>query len=191
MLMMLGGVWQMIADLVRDGDTMTDDYASARVMRSFGTMGAGIALYVFVSMPLYIFFATRLSPCFAQTVKDRKIAFFDAWNISHGRFWPILGGYVILAIGGAFLLNIVESILQNIVMLPFMGAIENIETDGGDGFVELLTSPMFLIPIGIAIAVSASLRGLLGHIAHGPAAFAARHDPRGGVDEDSMLSNFE
>ena len=55
-------------------DASMQDEAIATV---FGALGLMLLLF-----PVYVFLATRLSPCFAMTIKDRKIVFFDAWNVS-------------------------------------------------------------------------------------------------------------
>jgi hypothetical protein len=54
----------------------------------------------------------------------------------------------------------------------------------------LLWSPGFLLPMGIFLFISQFLQGLLQHVVGGPAAFAARHDPRGGVEDEAKVDAF-
>jgi hypothetical protein len=149
--------------------------------------GFGLALLLF---PVYVFFATRLAPCFGLTVKDKKIAFFDAWNVSRGRFWPILGAYLVLAIASSILSQVIGAIAQLLVM-PGMMEFSNVADNGS--FEEVgafLTSPGFLISAGIYLFIVLFMQGLVQHVVGGPAAFAARHDPRGGVEENAQVDVF-
>jgi len=45
---------------------------------------------------LLIWLAVRLSPAAAASIAARKFAFFSAWGATRGRFWPMLGAFVIL-----------------------------------------------------------------------------------------------
>ncbi|MGH6950204.1 MAG: hypothetical protein ACREH4_04995 [Vitreimonas sp.] len=45
---------------------------------------------------LMIWCAVRLSPASAVCVSQRRFAFFDAWKTTRGRFWELLGAFVIL-----------------------------------------------------------------------------------------------
>jgi hypothetical protein len=43
-----------------------------------------------------IWFAVRLSPASAACIARRRFAFFEAWTATRGRFWEMLGAFVIL-----------------------------------------------------------------------------------------------
>ncbi len=45
---------------------------------------------------LTIWGAVRLSPATAACIAQRRFAFFDAWKATRGRFWELLGAFVIL-----------------------------------------------------------------------------------------------
>lgn len=45
---------------------------------------------------LMIFFGVRLAPANAASIARKKFAFFDAWKITKGRFWPLLGAFALL-----------------------------------------------------------------------------------------------
>ena len=145
-------------------------------------------LSMLVLFPLYVFFATRFSPCFGLTVKDRKIAFLDAWAVSRGRFWPILGAYVIIALVGGMAAGAVASIAQ-MALMPAMMSSDFISADVPD-FRALLT-PGFVVAMLFYSFVRYFMSGLLMHFAEGPAAFAARNDPRGSVDDALRVSEFD
>lgn len=151
-------------------------------------VAALMPLSMLVLFPVYVFFATRFSPCFGLTVKDRKVAFLDGWTVSRGRFWPILGAFVIIIIVGGIALNIVGSIAEAILMPFFMNS--SFLTSDVPEFKSLLT-PGFVIAMLAYTFVRYFLSGLLMHFADGPAAFAARHDPRGGVDDALRVTEFD
>ena len=173
--------WSMMA--LFNGGITEEEFAR----NTIGTMGL-TSLSMLVLFPLYVFLATRFSPCFGLTIKDRKIAFLDAWTVSHGRFWPILGAFVIIMIGGAVAGYVVSGIGQAILMPVLM----NSPFLSGDvpQFHSLLT-PGFLAAMLAYSFLRYFLQGLMMHIADGPAAFAARHDPRGGVDDALKVSEFD
>lgn len=180
-LITLGGVWAAIAAAA---DGLTDAEAGQRIVAPmFGAMGLILLL-----LPVYAFVATRLAPCFGLTVKDGRIRFFDAWNVSRGRFWAIFGAYVILAFSGAILGQVITGIAQLIIFPSFL-SLSNAAENGQD-VMALLWSPGFLLPMGIFLLISQFLQGLLQHVVGGPAAFAARHDPRGGVEDEAKVDAF-
>src|SRR5690606_13392172 len=43
-----------------------------------------------------IYFGVRLAPAAATTIARRKFAFFDAWTVTKGRFWALLGSFAVL-----------------------------------------------------------------------------------------------
>jgi len=180
-LMTLGGVWAAIA---AEAEGLTDaEVGQFIVAPMFGALGLMLVL-----VPVYAFIATRLAPCFGLTVKDGRIRFFDAWNVSRGRFWAIFGAYVILAFSGAILGQVITGIAQLIVFPSFVSL--STAAENGQDIAALMTSPGFLIPMGIFLFISQFLQGLLQHVVGGPAAFAARHDPRGGVEDEARADTF-
>lgn len=58
-----------------------------------------------------IYLAVRLSLASAQTFDQRRINLFGSWSLTHGRFWPILGAYLL-----AFVLTIVVAIVGGVVI---------------------------------------------------------------------------
>ena len=190
-LLIFSSIWGIVSEAIVNGDTMTPAQEDALAMKIGGSMAGAFGLMI-ILFPLYVFLATRFSPAFALTIKKRKFAFIDAWNVSRGRFWPILGAFVILAVGGGMAVGIVDQIFQMILMLPLMGAVENAENiQSGEEFAGLFLRAGFLVPLGIYMVLTVALRFALEHASHGPAAYAARHDPRGSVDDEMMLQNFE
>lgn len=166
-----------------DGSITEDEFTRA-------IMGSALIapLSMLFLFPLYVFLATRFSPCFGLTVKDRKIAFREAWAVSRGRFWPILGAYLIIAIVGGMAAGAVASVAQIILMPAMMNA--NFLYDDVPDFRSLMT-PGFVVAALVYTFVRYFMSGLLMHFADGPAAFAARHDPRGSVDDALKVTEFD
>ncbi len=146
-----------------------------------------VALMFLVLFPAYVFFATRFSPVFAMTVKEGRIAFGDAWIVSRGRFWPILGGHLIIAIVGGLVVSFTSSIVQMAVTPAFMGSVIQVE-DASE--LRSIFTPALIVALLVYSFIRYFLSGLLMHFVQGPAAFAARHDPRGSVDDALSVEEF-
>jgi hypothetical protein len=179
--LIFGGIW---AAFEGAAEGLNDEEIGQRIVApTFGAMGLFLLL-----TPLYIFVATRLAPCFALTVRAREVRFLDAWNVSRGRFWPILGAYVILSICGSLVAQVISGIAQIGLMPAMMIVVERAES--GSDIMELLMTPEVLVPLSIYGFVLMFVQGLLQHTVGGPAAFAVRHDPRGGIEQENQLEAF-
>lgn len=168
-----------------DLNTPPDDATLGRFVASFFTAFGLMFLFFFV----YAFFATRLSPCFGLTVKEKEIRFFDAWQVSRGRFWPLLGAYVIIVVVVGVLSQIVSSIAQMIMMPVLM----SLPTDGDMPIEEagaIFLSPGFLVPMALVYFVLLFVQGLTQHFGGAPAALAARHDPRNDLGDTERVDIF-
>ncbi len=184
MILIMGSTfWTMFSNL-----SDPDIFATPEFEQRIGLQVLGVFAVMLVLGPVYIFIATRLAPCFGLTVRERRIRFFDAWNVSRGRFWPIFGAYVILAVGGGILGQVILGVAQTILMPAMFGLAEAAER--GADMVALMLAPSFLIPMGIYLFIMMFVQGFLQHMVGGPAAFAVRHDPRGGVEADAQIGAF-
>jgi hypothetical protein len=89
-----------------------------------GTDGAGFALALAIALPAIlcgaIYLAVRLSLASPLTFDTRRIDPMAAWRLTRGRFWPLLGTYLI-----AFALSIV------VVVLTFAIAAAAVAVIGG------------------------------------------------------------
>lgn len=68
------------------------------------------ALSFVILVVAYLYPAVRLSLAPAMTLADGRISFLRAWRLTEGRFWPLLGAYLI-----AFLLSIALWVAANAV----------------------------------------------------------------------------
>lgn len=183
LLVMGSTFWTMFSNISNPEVFESEAFAAQMGMQILGMFG----LMLFI-LPLYIFLATRLAPCFGLTVMSRRIRFLDAWEVSRGRFWPILGAYLILAIGGSIIGQVITGIAQGL-MMPVFIRMANVAETGSDPAAILLSAD-FLVPLGIFYFLVLFVQGVLQHIVGGPAAFAARHDPAGGVEEAARVDAF-
>lgn len=171
LILLATGVFPALAT-IGSGDTPPDAV--------FIGMGVSLLVAMFVLFPIYVFFATRLSPCFALTIKMREIRFFDAWNVTRKRFWPILGAFVILAVAGSIALSIFDQIFQ----FAFMSSLSAADLSRFDDVatveeaMELLFTPVNIAMVLVYIFVTTALKAVYDHVCAGPAALAARYDPR-------------
>ena len=100
-----------------------------------------------------IFLGVRFSPAAATSVARRRFSFFEAWTVTRGRFWALLGAWVLLwliflavySIVGAFTFGAVFAQLW-----PLM--LENFNKPGGDHGAEvaaILLAPGMWTTIGL------------------------------------------
>ncbi|MEZ5998313.1 MAG: hypothetical protein R3B98_06430 [Hyphomonas sp.] len=164
--------------------TMSEQAFESEVLQTVGL----VMLSMLILFPLYIFLATRFSPSFGLTLKDRKVAFFDGWRVSRGRFWPILGAFVIVTFV-AGIVSYIVSMMAQVAMMPALLS-SNFITDEVPDIEEFFTPAVFFAIVAYMF-VRYFMAGLVMHFSAGPAAFAARHDPRGGVDDAYRVSNFD
>ncbi|WP_421792131.1 hypothetical protein [Hyphobacterium sp.] len=89
-----------------------------------GELGAGLAggfgvfLVLMLGLIAAIFIGVRISAAPATTILERRIA-FPAWSATKGKFWPVLGAYVVVII----LVAVVGSVVGVVLNLAFLGAL--------------------------------------------------------------------
>jgi hypothetical protein len=72
-----------------------------------------VVLLVFAAIALFIWLAVRLSLAIPITMAERRIAIFDSFAVTKGRFWPLLGMALL-----AFVMSIVVGLLGSLVAMP-------------------------------------------------------------------------
>lgn len=93
---LLGGLIAVLSATVGDGAA------------ALGGIVGGLALAA-----LAIWLCVRLSLALPITVAERRIAIFDSWGLTRGRFWPLLGMAIL-----AMILAMVVQFLGWIVFMP-------------------------------------------------------------------------
>lgn len=76
----------------------------------------GVQLLTYIPM---IYFAVRLAPAAAVSVGEKRVAFFDAWKVTKGRFWELFGSFFVI-----YLIVIVgEVVIFGAVIALFFGSV--------------------------------------------------------------------
>ena len=149
---------------------------------------AGGAIAVLLCMALltglWIWIGVRLAPASAMTVRDGRVTFFDAWNVTRGRFWTLLGSYLVLAIIVVTMAALTWYFIGTGVAAAIMANIERFQTAiDAENPLMLLSALMqfdILAPIIGGWMFWVMVQGLITFMWAGPAALAAKTDPRGG-----------
>jgi hypothetical protein len=80
---------------------------------------AGVALGLF-ALGLLVFIGVRLSLAPAITFAERRLAIFDSWALTHGKFWPLLGVYI-LALASVVVVLLLAMIIFTAVAAIVLG----------------------------------------------------------------------
>lgn len=80
----------IVAGVAMGGGVQNSD-PSAIASLGIGAFAGGLALCL-----LLIYFAVRFAPAAATSIAKRRFAFFDAWTVTKGRFWALLGAFLLL-----------------------------------------------------------------------------------------------
>lgn len=127
-------------------------------LQAFGSLGGPMQLVAMIIgglaplglLALWILVAVRLAPAAANSMAQQRFAFFGAWRVTRGHFWPLLGSYLIVMVGYFVVAIVVGEIVQmpiNSVMTPIMQDIMM----GGDtdaaiqNMTAAMQTPTFLI----------------------------------------------
>lgn len=76
-----------------------------------------VVLLVFAAIALFIWLAVRLSLAIPITMAERRIAIFDSFAVTKGRFWPLLGMALLAAV-----MSFVVGLLGSLVGMPLQMA---------------------------------------------------------------------
>jgi len=63
---------------------------------ALGALGPVVFLLALGVIVMLVYFGVRFAPAAATSVAKRRFAFFDAWTVTKGRFWALLGAFVLL-----------------------------------------------------------------------------------------------
>lgn len=149
---------------------------------------AGGAIAVLACMALlsglWIWIGVRLAPASAMTVRDGRVTFFDAWNVTRGRFWTLLGSYLVLAIIVVTIATLTWYFIGTGVAAAIMANVDRFQAaiDAKNPLMLLSALLQFdiLAPIIGGWLFWVMVQGLITFMWAGPAALAAKTDPRGG-----------
>lgn len=105
-------------------------YFGLRTLSGLHPVAQFVVMLVAALAPLGLFAlllwgAVRLSPAAALTVARKQFSFYQAWVATRGRFWPLLGAFVIVCV--AYFL--VSTVMSQIIRIPMTVAMAPIMRD--------------------------------------------------------------
>jgi hypothetical protein len=117
---------------------------------SMGAMAPAILLLIPVICLVLIYFGVRFAPAAATSVARRRFAFFEAWTVTKGRFWPLLGSFVLLWLMyfvGIMILSFIASFAMAGAMMSQMQT--GAEPSTPEEAFALFGSPSVWVPLAI------------------------------------------
>lgn len=138
-------------------------------------MWVAVVLLVLAGIALFIWLAIRLSLAIPITMAERRIAIFDSFAVTKGRFWPLLGMALLAGV-----MSIVVSLLGSLVAMPIQLA-----TGGLTGLGDLDGESLQVIlqaawpAIAAWVAINAVMSALQVAVVYAPFS-AAYRDIKGG-----------
>lgn len=153
------------------------------VMAAIGNSDGAVlgGLLAFVLMIAYMVFslwlAARFSPAAALTVRERSIQFSQAWRVTKGKAWTIVGSWIVLMLimfVVFFVLYLIFAVVMVAALMPMMSGLENDPT----AVFSAMAAPGIIIPGAILMVGFIFVQACWMHIFSGPAALAARADPQ-------------
>jgi hypothetical protein len=116
-----------------------------------------VVALVLAAAGLCIWLAVRLSLAIPITMAERRIAIFDSFALTKGRFWPLLGMALLAAV-----MSIVVSLLGSLVAMPIQlatGGLDGLAAMGGESLPAILQAAWPAITAWIVInAVMSALQ---------------------------------
>lgn len=97
-----------------------------------------VVLLVCAAIALFVWLMVRLSLAIPITMAERRIAIFDSFGVTKGRFWPLLGMALL-----AFVMSIVVGLLGSLVAMPIQlatGGLAGLSDLEGESLQVLLQS---------------------------------------------------
>ncbi len=142
-------------------------YLGVRAISAIGGPFGVIATIIGAITPLCvgaiaIWVAVRLAPAAAIIVARERFAFFGAWGVTRGRFWPLLGAFFLLIVGYFVITSVMGQIaqfpLQQKIAPVMVSVMSGAELERAFALLrqELLTPP-FLALLGVYIAAATVL----------------------------------
>lgn len=127
-------------------------------------------------LPL-IFIGVRFGPAAATSVLRKRFAFFDAWKVTDGRFWSLLGSFAVLWFFVGIVI-IAGSIPLTMHMWPYFTAMWPTPSEGAvESYLKAYFEPQTLIRAGIAYGaflIAAMWLSVMAYGVNARAAIAAR-----------------
>ncbi len=141
-------------------------------------MGGLLALVLTIAYFVFALWLTaRFSPASALTVRDRSIRFGQAWRVTRGKAWTIVGSWIVLMLimfAAFFALYMVFAMVMMAALMPAMSGIE----DDPTAVFSAMAAPGIIVPGALLMVAFIFIQACWMHVFAGPAALAARTDPQ-------------
>lgn len=108
-------------------------------------------IVVFYLAMLYVLI--RLAPATAVTVGLKRFSYFKAWTATRGRFWPMLGAYLLLAIVYFIGYCVLLAVGFGVALGPVMGSFAQGAPPDAETFFAALMQPTTLAILGVLYLV--------------------------------------
>lgn len=123
-----------------------------------------LALVIIASIALLcaaaIYFGVRLSPAGPLTIIRRKIIIGDAWRLTRGHFWRLLGGYVLVGL----VVFAVYIVILAIQLGPMLAAAGSLTSPGAAQRIALWQAEYYGQGFGTHLLLNALIGGLTGGV---------------------------
>ena len=104
-----------------------------------------------------IYLAVRTAPAAATSIGMRRFAFFDAWKVSKGRFWPLFGSYFLLIVCYVIAILVLWGVTFGSAYMAMFSA----SAAGDPSAASNAMAQMLGTPAAIALYVGVQLVGLV------------------------------
>lgn len=118
----------------------------------------------FLMLCALIYFGVRFAPAAATSIARKKFAFFDAWTVSKGRFWGLLGAFVLLFLMFFVFVIAVEVAFVVMVGMSAMGNIGHAEPQSAEEAFRAFATPQYMAGV-IAIILAMSVASMMFYVA--------------------------
>ena len=96
-----------------------------------------------------LYVAVRLAPAAASSVGAQRFAFFDAWGATKGRFWPMLGAFLVVIVGLIIAQVLIRGVLLGPLSASLMQEVAGADAPSLDHFIAAVSAPTTLAMIGL------------------------------------------
>lgn len=111
-----------------------------------------------------IYFSVRFAPAAATSVARKKFAFFEAWTVSKGRFWGLLGAFVLLFLMFFVFIIAVEVAFMVMVGMTAMSSMGHAEAQSAEEAFRAFATPQYAAGV-IGIIVLMSVASMMFYLA--------------------------